>query len=256
MSLRQKLKYIDPDFYIHKATVAVHGEFEKEPLQWKLFDWTVDIIVYLILAVAIYALLGVALHTSIPISTVTSGSMEPTLYRGDVVIVQGVNIKDLNVPEVDLRFDVKDRMLSSFAQIKYDNPGYCDVLLHPDNTLSVKCPETKEIIFRTSENQSKTIPVTKNGEIIVYHSDYLHKDIIHRAIVKIHTPKGWYVLTKGDNINTNTMLDEDCVQRISGYTLDKPWCITLYPVPQSKVKGKVLFKIPYIGYLKLILFGR
>ena len=256
MGLRDIIKYIDPDFYIKKFTTLVHGEFEKEPLHWKIFDWTVDIIVYLFLAVAIYHILGWALNTPVPISTVTSGSMEPTLYRGDVVIVQGVNIKDLHVPVVEISKDIKNVMLSDIAEITYAAPGYCDALLQPNHTLYVKCPQTEQIRFKNTTSGPKTIDINRDGEIIVYHSDYLQKDIIHRAVVKIKTPEGWYVLTKGDNNSTNTMIDQDCIQKIDGYRLDHPWCITLYPTPQSEVKGKVLFKIPYIGYIKLLLFGR
>lgn len=47
------------------------------------------IAVALLLAYGIYQTAGVALDTDVPVVAVTSPSMEPTLHRGDMVVVRG-----------------------------------------------------------------------------------------------------------------------------------------------------------------------
>lgn len=48
-----------------------------------------------VLAVAAYAVLGAVLDTKNPIVTVVSGSMVPTLLRGDLLVLKGVQVSEL-----------------------------------------------------------------------------------------------------------------------------------------------------------------
>ncbi|MFB6265595.1 MAG: signal peptidase I, partial [Candidatus Nanohaloarchaea archaeon] len=43
---------------------------------------------------------GVALNTDVPVVAVTSGSMEPTLHRGDMVVVHGEKWKNIEEGEI------------------------------------------------------------------------------------------------------------------------------------------------------------
>lgn len=47
------------------------------------------LVVAVILAYGLYNTVGVTLDTSVPVVAVTSGSMEPHLSRGDMIVVQG-----------------------------------------------------------------------------------------------------------------------------------------------------------------------
>lgn len=51
--------------------------------------------VALLLAFGIYQTAGTALDTEVPVVAVTSGSMQPTLYRGDMIVVRGVPFDDI-----------------------------------------------------------------------------------------------------------------------------------------------------------------
>lgn len=53
------------------------------------------IVLGMVLAAAAYGILGAMLHTSNPVVTVVSNSMEPTLYRGDLLVLQGTNVSEL-----------------------------------------------------------------------------------------------------------------------------------------------------------------
>ncbi len=56
--------------------------------------------VALLLAYGIYQTAGVALGTSVPVVAVTSGSMEPTLHRGDMVLVQGEPWEEIETGDI------------------------------------------------------------------------------------------------------------------------------------------------------------
>lgn len=58
------------------------------------------VIIALILAYGIYDTAGVALNTEVPMVAVTSGSMEPTLHRGDMIVVQGVPYTEIDVGDI------------------------------------------------------------------------------------------------------------------------------------------------------------
>jgi signal peptidase len=61
-----------------------------------------------VIAVAIYYLLGLLLGTGLPVVAVVSNSMSPTFNRGDLVVVQGAQPQDLKVGDV-IVFSVKTR---------------------------------------------------------------------------------------------------------------------------------------------------
>jgi signal peptidase len=72
----------------------------------------------------------------------------------------------------------------------------------------------------------------KNGDIIVFRHPYSSNEfVVHRAIEKYEREGVWYFITKGDN--------------------------NLYPdswrISERDLIGKVIFVIPYIGYVKIYL---
>lgn len=117
------------------------------------------------------------LRTEYPLQTPISGSMRPTLYEGDLLIVQGGFTAD-----------------QIYAHL---NDG--DI-----------------IVFRDPRNMN----------------DF----IVHRAIEKYQQDGVWYFITKGDN---NPSQDY--------------WLFPRGGVPVSYLIGKVIWHIPYLGYIKIYL---
>ncbi len=67
----------------------------------KVFDSTLFyVIIGIVAAVGVNAGLGAVLHTPMPVVAVESGSMEPTFYRGDILVLQGVPAGTLKVGDI------------------------------------------------------------------------------------------------------------------------------------------------------------
>ncbi len=229
--------YIDPFNYVDLGLEKWIG---KPDCFWKsAIYWIVNIIVSFLLAMLIYKILGLILGTAMPMAIVVSSSMEPNLYRGDVVVL--TNPKELTVEEVTINQNVAKKDLSEFAEISYSKNQYG--LLEAD---SIKIAD---------KNISLLDAIDRKNDIIVYPSNKTGRDIIHRAIVKINAKDGVFYLTKGDNHKTNVFIDQDCEVAIVNEKIiaQKP-CINLYPIKENIVKGKKIGRIPYIGYIKLVLF--
>ena len=80
-------------------------------------------------------------------------------------------------------------------------------------------------------------PARNENDVVVYEAQPAEYGlIIHRVLAKINASDGVFYLTKGDN---NAAADQQ-----SGISL----------VPESAVKGRVIGRIPFIGYFKLLLF--
>tara|TARA_Y100000310_G_scaffold345859_1_gene471608 strand:- start:4235 stop:5155 length:921 start_codon:yes stop_codon:yes gene_type:complete len=195
--------------------------FEKE----EAITLSVYLVSAFIFAFVLYNfVLAFLLGTDAPLVIVFSGSMEPVLYRGDIVILTGA--ASLQLAEANVDFPVKGKLISEYAVIgeRINNSG-----VKRDASIKIGSDE-----FEFDEN----------GPIVVYFSPLRNQDIIHRAVLKINAPDGEFLLTMGDN---NNRLDQDCS---SGGTN----CIILTPVSVEDLRGKYLFHLPLIGHIKLIIF--
>ncbi|MBU0591462.1 hypothetical protein KKF81_01100 [Candidatus Micrarchaeota archaeon] len=245
----------------------------------------VDTVIALAVAVALWYVASFLLNTSSPISAVVSCSMLPNLQRGDFVIIQGA-------PAVAYEIDMTRQELDSLnnnAIITYPDGeisingslfSYClynkmkglqsDVCTSfmetPDQVTEKKgaftyqyqyCPITidtqqlyqpcvSSIWFRGNQYFTNF-----SHDTIVYSapkSDYYSMvgDIVHRALFRINVvseDKSYY-LTRGDN---NPILD----LQVYDYNLK----MTNHPIPEELVKGRVIMRIPILGYFKLLLSG-
>lgn len=270
-ALKEKLsflKYLDPDHYSDALFERLYGKAEgKRPFHHGLAHGIITLAVYSVFAFALYYLLGVAFNTSEPIVIVISESMEPALYRGDVAFVQGVPAPQIKAQPVTLSEDVRSKPLASYSTIEHaESSPEClqsaqiVALENCERGNVLDCRPTferlkefcatavRQVVFE----EGQIVTPSADGDIIVYYSKYSNRDIIHRAQARISTPGGEYFLTKGDNLRTNPSLDQDC-QEFQGQLVN---CVYPYAIPFEDVRGKVVFKIPWIGYIKLILFGR
>ncbi len=240
----------------------------------------VDTLIALAVAVAIWYGASFILNTSSPISGVVSCSMLPNLHRGDFVIVHGAPIAayEIEMSETELQ------SLNDAARITYGGneatiPGSLIALCSASDNIDVcdafdgdpeafverkgvftyryeRCPIT------FTNGTSGYIPCLSSVEFkgqeyltnfshdtIVYQppsSDYyaLIGDIVHRALFKIDVDGKKYYVTRGDN---NPLLD------IQAY--DYGHGLQNRPVPEEYVRGKVIFRIPLLGYFKLFISG-
>lgn len=223
------LKWLDP---FHYVDLFLLPKINPKKIQW--IEWIVYALTAFFSAFLIYTILGFFWGTASPMVIVYSGSMEPTYYRGDIIALQSLNLKNLSIPEIDTGLDsLKQTSFSEIAVPVYSN----------DNATI----QLRQINFKNGQ----IAEIKKEGPIIVYYSEYLHKPIIHRAIIALKAKDGIYFLTKGDSIHNNT-IDEDCGRII--YGIPEQNCINLYPVPVQKIEGMAFLKIPMIGYVKLFFF--
>ena len=188
--------------------------------------WSIYILSAFVFAFVLYhVVLTFVLGTSFPLMIVFSGSMEPLLYRGDVVILTSAS--QLQVREASVDFPVGGKSLSEFAEIGY--------------TINPRGLRQASLKIRGQEHAFDS-----SGPIVVYYSPLQGKDIIHRAVLKINAPDGEFLLTFGDN---NPVADQFCPA--SPGPRD---CITEFLVPAEQARGKYLFHVPFVGNLKLLVF--
>ncbi|MEW6294850.1 MAG: hypothetical protein AB1467_00970 [Candidatus Diapherotrites archaeon] len=243
------LKWIDPFTYIEIALRRIHPKKARPSAMDETIDWAVYLISAFVIAWLLYTLLGVVLGTNYPMVIVLSGSMEPLTYRGDVMVLVGANHENVKAQEIDLSsIDLKGKQLQDIASV---SPAQYQVQVIL-NQLGAMPQTTKELTFF---DINKTIQLNTKGDIIVYYSALKQEQIIHRVIAKIKAKDGYYFLTKGDSTK-NYWVDQDCQQlTYKSYILrNQNSCITLYPINESELQGKVLFKIPWLGWVKLIPF--
>ncbi|MEK6902773.1 MAG: hypothetical protein AABX02_04275, partial [archaeon] len=104
---------LDPFTYVDELIMPRVNPWNNEILSWIIY-----IIFSFIFAFALYTLFGFILQTASPLVIVVSGSMLPTMARGDVVVLHGVQGVDVYAPEVILDgVDVENSSLKDLATI-------------------------------------------------------------------------------------------------------------------------------------------
>ncbi len=222
--LMDKLKWLDPFTYVDLYVLPVVN-----PEKDKNIETAVYIVSAFIFAFILYNfVLAFILGTGTPLVIVFSGSMEPVLYRGDIVVLTGGSTVHTN--EVNLDFPLAGKQVDEFAEVgsrQVQSDGVSDGFRNDS--------------LRINGIEYEFDP---KGDIVVYHSGLRNQDIIHRAVLKLNATDGSYLITFGDN---NSRIDQDCLRSISQ-------CIAPYPVPIDELNGKYLMHIPLLGYVKLFFF--
>ncbi len=231
----------------------------------------------------VWLALIIALGNTSPVDVVPSCSMLPTLHVGDVIFVKSVPITGITAPLVRVNSSRASTFIKNLTSNAYEcvafnpsNPSVVSQYMLPGYsvglyTYNIKTgrsylnPEqlglvrfncgTARIRYSNGTTASEaaltsitianqTIYPNLNNSIIVYRTiknDSFYKDgdtyVVHRAYAILDANGTYYVLTKGDN---NPGLD---IQYLNA------------PPNSSQIEGKVIFSIPYIGYVKLALSG-
>jgi len=208
---------------------------------WKAeaVDWGVG---FLEAALFYFVILPLILGTYPPAVVVQTCSMAGTYNVGDIAVMMGTSFDGIHAPEV------------SASSLTYS--------IVPNNISE----QATELIFPGGQD----VPVTTKGDVVLYISPTSGEQIIHRAIAKVVTPSGRYIITKGD---ANTIPDSakiECAEwvkeagglrctkiksTISSICTDAdrgyPGCLGT-PIPESKVLGKAVFTIPLLGHVKML----
>lgn len=219
--------------------------------------------------------------TSVPLNAVVSCSMLPNIERGDLVVVQGSEPRAYEItltqeefaqlsgpPTVhspDSTAELRGSIYTYCAQYPSD-PTCREFLSNPSSFYETRGPFTFHYGACTRQSTKneygittpcltsvdfRGVPHYPNAEhdTIVYgpaQGDLysLAGDIIHRLYFKVKVGDSTYYLTKGDN---NPVMD------IQEYSYSREMGNS--PPGDSQYKGKVIGRIPYIGYLKLFISG-
>ncbi len=226
------------------------ADFTRAKVERKGWRQTVyEIITAFGLAVAVWLALSFVLQTSTPLNVVTSCSMLPALERGDLIILQGGRVR---APEASVPFalsnarTVEKRLDSPFLGKSY-RLFYSTVVDASDavNYSFAECVVRAldgRVVARDACVDSAFVGGTvfrqnADNDVVVYEAvPAKYGLIIHRVFARLNATDGVFYLTKGDN---NAFVDQQV-----GISL----------VPEDRVRGKVLFRIPFVGYLKLFLF--
>lgn len=242
----------------------------------------IDTLIAVVIAVALWFGLGFILNTSTPISAVASCSMLPSFERGDFIIVQG---SKPNAYEITMTAEELESLVSGSVYVEgggeeYVSPypffNYCQC--RPNDELCKSFGDNPEgyaerigpftyhyaecgVSYRNGaegigpcleyvEFKGKRYYNNFSNDVIVYapqRGDYYYGigDIVHRAFFRIESDGKTYYLTKGDN---NPILD------IQNYPCSVP-DLRNRPVPEGNLRGKVIVRVPYLGYLKLFVSG-
>jgi hypothetical protein len=264
------------------AMVALEVRQGAREAGWK--HELLDTVLALAAAFAIWISASFVLNTSSPISAVVSCSMLPNLYRGDFVVLQGAQPDSYHISMTEREFadfsagtptllwnGTSTRVNgSAYAYCGPSNPGayapLCRAFVsdpasveevsgpftyrystcsinYTDKGATVYGPCLTSVAFHGAE-----YPMNLSHDVIVYKSDPgnyygLIGDIVHRAVFTVDVNGDEYYLTKGDN---NPIMDNQ-VFDYEKYRMGNQ------PIPARNVRGKVIARIPILGYYKLVL---
>jgi signal peptidase I len=253
-----------------------------------------EIVVAIIAGVVVWYGAGFLLHTSAPLDSIVSCSMLPRMDRGDMVVLSGSEVTAPSVEINSSEWEyIKAKMRTNFtcgpctgqgSYVPYNfslcrtgcsnscliaingrpvfsdsndslfsyNYGICKLMGGRGEILNDVCVKSVTI-------KGKKLEEDFGNDVVVYEpaeNSVFVGSTIHRVLAKVSVDGKMYYLIKGDN---NEVLDVQAPSK--GVDAGGGRCLFFVesrenrPVPQENIKGKVVYKVPYLGYLKLFLWG-
>lgn len=222
------------------------------------------------------------MKTPVPLNAVVSCSMLPNIERGDLVLVQGeepAGYEIMLTPEEFAQLNSSPVVHTPSGQnitLKGSIYTYCaqypsdqacrQFISSPESFYETRGPFSFHYgtCMRNSRQRQYGISTPCLSYVEVkgapYYPNFAHDtivygpaqgdlyslagDIIHRLYFKVRVGDSTYYLTKGDN-NPIMDMQEYSYSREMGNS----------PPGDSQYKGKVIGRVPYIGYLKLFISG-
>jgi len=219
---------------IKKTSQKLNKKQKTKPEKYDTFqeikDWTIS---FIVAAVVYFLILPIFLHTTSPLVVVSSCSEKGVLDIGDILVIQGVSIKDIKAPTV------KSDNLNFLVLNQKNQPyNYSDL---QDNIEATKIAVGNKII-----------DLNKSNDIVVYNTKPFIGQVIHRAFLKIKKANNYYLITKGD---ANPIPDQmGFMTPNSQYqcqTENPGACISTLINDKMIVGKKILFRVPLLGHVKL-----
>lgn len=219
MKLKQKLQHLTDEVRKKLKRPEKQGKklSKKERIKKEALDWAVSIAI----AVTIYfVILPAILGTSSPMVVVASCSQAPHLNIGDIIILRGTQIEDVKAPTINIEQE---------TTYHYNEA---------EKTLHIGNEEIKQ---------------NTTNDIVVYHTEPKRTQVIHRALAKLNTTQGKYLLTQGD---ANEIPDQVTQQKIEGerrlcLTSNPNVCLSTAVNDEMLVGRKAGWRIPILGHVKL-----
>ena len=199
------------------------------------------------IAIIFWIALILLMESSTPISGIVSCSMLPRYDRGDMILLHGIkNFSEVNAPTIEMT-------QNEFAEIYGKQNVACGMM--GNSNLEYLCSHdlcqrlARNGTYLEKENlcaiglqyKNQTILENYSNDVIVYaphpygyNASISGMDIIHRVFAKIKVDDKYYFVTKGDN----------------NQVFDSYWFSI---IPEQDVKGRVVFRIPFLGYFKLFI---
>ena len=193
-------------------------------------DWAIS---FIVAAVVYFLILPIFLHTTSPLVVVSSCSEKGFLDIGDILVIQGISAKNVKAPTVNannLDFIVLNSSNQPYGLQNFRN-----------NNEAVKIAAGNQIVN-----------LNKSNDIIVYNTKPFIGQVIHRAFLKIKKGDNYYLITKGD---ANPIPDQigfnPTGSQYQCKTENPSACISTLIDDKMIVGKKILFRIPWLGHVKL-----
>ncbi len=196
------------------------------------------ILLALILAFGSLQFAGTVFQTENPMVSVVSCSMYPALNVGDILVVNGVSMDQINVDDV-IVYDVQDEANISIDGETYSFSEAKEELTHSTSIGEITLIEVNSrsepgyAIFEV-EGESYQLEIGESGTISETRVELVEAQgmdipVVHR-VIEVHDD---YVETKGDNNREQLPFEHE--------------------VREEQIQGRSLFKIPRIGGFKILL---
>ncbi|MBI5036935.1 hypothetical protein HZC09_06370 [Candidatus Micrarchaeota archaeon] len=234
-------------------------------------NWLKDMAHNLGSALLLWAALTFLFNSAVPLNIITSCSMLPDYERGDMILLGGYFF---SAPTVKLNkslenadyetYGIRDELGNAVGTIMQPtvsgtplfNPkiGVCD--------RKYSGRTEQELCLKNIEIGGQVLELNKSNSIVVFDSRTEAGQIIHRAYALLEAADGAYLLTRGDN---NNFLDQQLGFKLIRLQEDQRVIAGLPFIgglttrgwkweSELPLKGTVLLRIPYLGYIKLFMF--
>lgn len=129
-----------------------------------LISWVIYIAFLVVLVYGTPRVLAYVLDTSYPIASITSGSMWPTLKKGDLVLIKGINDKsEINIGDIVVYQNPEGFTIHRIVEMNENK-----IVTKGDaNNTSDKPVEYEEIIGKTLTVNNKIVKIPLLGNISV-----------------------------------------------------------------------------------------
>ncbi len=182
-----------------------------------IWSWLANILIaFLVIKFIFYPLLGLALSTSSPVVAVVSGSMDHDLDRSKAIC--GLGVESNYGATLDNYWDACGRWYEANNITKQEF-----------NSFRFPNGFNRGNIIVIYGSNPKNIDI---GDVIVFTKNQ-PLPIIHRVVGKWQERGTYYFKTKGDHNN------------------DSSPAIGETKISEKEVLGKAVFRIPYLGYIKI-----